>query len=263
MSLFLIILFFSCLNNDETSLAKDALKKHDLSNAEKLFRLAVQRSPKNTEALAGLGWTYHLALEKEASAQSFDRCLQIEPENSECLRGRASVALSEGDMIKGKGLIAFALQANPDDPEVISTSALFDLSEGNIASAKSKYASLVSRFPERSEFLLGYSEALMQSTEVEMALVNTEKALENTSLLPRYQAMFWLLRARALIEGSAGAVKQNCQQREQVLKWIEEAERSLAMAKETGVELPNKAIIDRQVLRRKSFILEKCPIETE
>ena len=129
MPLLLIIMLFSCLNNDETSLAKEALDQHDLSKAEQLYRLAVQKSPKNTEALSGLGWTYHLALEREASAQSFDRCLQIEPENGECLRGRASVALAEGDVVKAKSLLSMAQMKYPDDPQISSTAALLDLSD--------------------------------------------------------------------------------------------------------------------------------------
>jgi tetratricopeptide (TPR) repeat protein len=266
MQFFSIIILYGCLNQDELSLAKKALDQHDLSSAEQLYRRLIQKESKNTKALAGLGWTYHLALQKDAAAQSFDRCLAIDSDNRDCLRGRASVALSAGEIPKAQSLLGLARMKYPDDPEILSTAALLDLSEGHLSAAESKFSSLVSRFPNRTEFRLGYAEALLRSTKIQDALQVTEKALSDTDLLPRYKAMFWLLRSRILLEGSAvtssrvdALIVNDCQQRDAVLKWIEEAERSVEEAKSTGVSMPNFAIVQRQALRRKSSVLEKCP----
>ena len=263
MLVVLIIILFACLSNDETKRAKIALDEHDLSAAEVLYRRAIQEDPRDTEAMSGLGWTYHLALQREAAAQSFERCLEVDPQNASCLRGSASVALASGDIVKAKTLLSVAQAEHPDDPEILSTVALVNLSEGNITTARDQYARLVSRFPTRTEFLLGYSEALLLNSETKKALNNTEIALQDPTLLLRYRAMFWLLRARVLLEGSAGTLQEDCQQRDQVLEWIAEAERSIEKAIETGVSMPNFAILNRQVLRRKSTVMEKCPVKTD
>ena len=66
--------------------AKESLDSHDLATAEKQYRTILESNPQEIEALAGLGWTYHLALKREEALSQFSYCLAIEPTNIECMR---------------------------------------------------------------------------------------------------------------------------------------------------------------------------------
>ena len=104
----IFLLLLSCSVEQQTIRAQAALDIHDLAQAESLFREAVTKAPQNLNALVGLGWTYQLAGERSAAAKVFDRCLRVEKKNPDCMRGRASVALSQGDVSKAKSLIESA-----------------------------------------------------------------------------------------------------------------------------------------------------------
>ena len=240
-----------------------ALERHDLVLAEQKFREAIQLDPGDQKAIAGLGWTYHLALEKMMAAQSFERCLQLNEQNIECLRGRASVALAQQETQAAERWLQKAKTIEPDDPEVLLSQALLELSRGENELALDILESIIRRFPERVEFRLTYAEALLRNKKFEAALEQTEIVLVAEEGLPRYQVMCWILRVRVLLEGSAGVLEMGCSQKNAVWMWILEAERSLVKAKEVGIAIPNIAVIQRQIGRRKNDILTKCPNSLE
>ena len=257
-SLWALICVCSFACNSLTDQAKQALDQHDLAQAENLYRQSLRENPQNIVALTGLGWTYHLAMQRENAAQNFMMCINLDTSNIECMRGRASVALAEGDIRLAENWIDKAMLLDPRDPELINTSAILDLSKGQISDAKAKMESLSSYFGEKPALRLGYAETLLRMDDVETALEQTEMALQSPKLLLRYQAMFWLLRARILLEGSARSAK-DCTQKEAMLAWVAEAKRSMEQAEATGVSVPNWATIHRQILRRQNSILAECP----
>ena len=59
--------------------AKESLDSHDLATAEKQYRTILESNPQEIEALAGLGWTYHLALKREEALSQFSYCLGMNP----------------------------------------------------------------------------------------------------------------------------------------------------------------------------------------
>ena len=238
--------------------AQDALEKHDLVLAEQNFRKAIQINPNDQKAIAGLGWTYHLALEKMMAVQSFERCLQLNKENIECIRGRASVALAQQESQLAESWLQEARKLAPDDPEVQLSTALLYLAQGETEMALEKLEAIVRRFPERSEFRLTYAESLLRNKRFEEALEQTEILLSDGEIFPRHQAMSWILRVRILLEGSAGGLQTDCSQKDVVWSWVLEAERSLEKVKEVGIAIPNLAVMQRQIGRRKNDILAKC-----
>jgi Tfp pilus assembly protein PilF len=239
--------------------AQLALGQHDLVLAEQHFREAIQLDPNNPKAIAGLGWTYHIALEKMLAAQSFERCLQIDKQNVECMRGRASVALAQQEFQVAEHWLKQAHGINADDPELQLSMALLELSQGEHEVALLSLEAMTRRFPLRSEFRLTYAETLLRNKRFEEALKETETVLNDESLLPRYQAMCWMLRVRILLEGSSIVLERSCVQKGEVWKWVSEAERSLERAKSIGISIPNLAVVQRQIARRKNDILSKCP----
>jgi len=257
------VIFFlvSCSSEQQTIRAEKALGRHDLAQSESLFRAAVQKDPKNTRALVGLGRTYQLAGERAAAAKVFDRCLRVERKNPDCLRGRSSVALSMSETTKARELIEEAYAAHPDHPGVLSSLALFRMQEGNIHKSKELYTSLTRRFPDKAEYRLGLGEAELRLRNPETAVTITEEALKMSNTPLRYQAMLWVLRTRALITASAGRENpEDCKgTAPQVEEWIQQAEVAMAEAEKSGIAFPDFPVLRRQVLRRRAIFEEKCP----
>ena len=77
----------------------------------------------------------------------------------------------------------------------------------------------------------------------------------------RTVAMLWVLRARILLEISAKS--ENCSEVSKIQQWVDEAERSLTEVEKTGVAVPNLAIIERQMHRRRTHLQEKCRIKSD
>lgn len=257
----IIFLLVSCSSEQQTKRAQAALEKHDLAQAEYLFREAVTKSPQNTNALIGLGWTYLLAGERSAAAKVFERCLRVDSKNPDCLRGRASVALSQSDTSKAKSLIERAYAAHPDHPGVLSSLALFRMNEGNIHKAQELYTSLTRRFPKKAEYRLGLGEAELRLRNPQRSVEITAEALALPNTPIRYETMLWVLRARALITASAGREDpDNCKKTAPTVDaWIQQAQVAVKKAQGTGVQLPELPALQRQVLRRIAIFEEKCP----
>jgi tetratricopeptide (TPR) repeat protein len=260
-SLLVLCWLLGCSADHLQSKGDSALDAHDLPSAETSFRAALEKDPSHLPALVGLGWTYHLAGEREAAVASFDRCLQIEPGRGDCLRGKASIALANGDRNLARQLIDEALLKYPDDPLVESSAALIDLSDGNIYAAEERYRSLALRFPDRAEYLLGLGESLFRKDEAQEAVRIAEQALQIKGTPLRYQAMLWALRARGILRASARLEDPaRCEETfPPVLAWVEAAEESVRTAEETGVKMPELPALRRLVLRRKAILFEACP----
>ena len=100
------LLGLACSADHLAEQGQAALDRHHLPAAEESFRRALSKEPRHLGALAGLGWTYQLAGERAAAFGAFERCGQVAPEHAECQRGLASVALSGGEPMKARGLLA-------------------------------------------------------------------------------------------------------------------------------------------------------------
>lgn len=239
-------------------MAEDALVRHDLAEAERLYREVIREDARNEDALSGLGWTYHLALERENAANYFTQCLAINPTNIECIRGRASVILSQGDTLLAETWVDRATQIDPSNPDVQVTKSLLLLAKGDITEARILLEKVVASHPNDSKYWLPYVESLLREGQTLKAKDKVEEALRLTSAPRRTTAMLWMVRARVLLEGSAQN-QQDCTQAEKSSLWIDEAARSLDEARKTGVEIPNLAMVDEQLQRRRLDLRSKCP----
>ena len=255
-----LFILFSCSVERDMEQAKQALYEHDVASAERYYRGVLQKNPQYVPALEGIGWLYHLSGKTEPANRIFDRCLVIEEENAECLRGQASVALSKGKNNIARTYLEKALSLYPDNPKVESSYALLILTEGNIFEAEERYLSLSRRFPSKAEYMLGLGEALFRKDEVEKVISITEQALQIPNTPLRYQAMLWALRSRGMLR-VIGSLKNPCQQDQKKIEvWLVEATKAIEKSKMTGVTLPDLPIIERTIAQQKETLLERCSV---
>lgn len=240
---------------------EQALKSHDLPAAETQFRAALELDPKHGEALAGLGWTYHLAGKKDAALSVFQRCEQLDSENVSCLRGLGSIAIANGRLLEARSWVETAQRVDPNDPKVQSSVALLAMMEGRLTVAKENYQSLSNRFPTKAEYQLGLGETFFRLGEPQKSAEIAVTALELPETPKRYRAMLFALHARSLLKSTAGVEDPNDCERTAppVNSWLTEAMRSVDQAIAANVDLPDIYIVQRQILRRQSMLSENCP----
>ena len=66
-SVWVVMAVMGCSADHHAEQGRVALDAHDLAAAEQAYRKALDREPSHAEALAGLGWTYHLAGQRGAA----------------------------------------------------------------------------------------------------------------------------------------------------------------------------------------------------
>lgn len=239
---------------------REALDAHQLAEAERLYREALDKEPTNAEALSGLGWTYQIAGQKDAAMGAFDRCLAALPRDVACLRGKASVLVAEGNPGAAGELLGKAHAIAPEDAGVESSVALLDLAQGNLDSAAQRYGALVQRFPNMAEYRLGYAETLLRQKKTEATLAAVEEALALEDTPVRFVNMLYLLRARALVAETSGRLdpKDCASTAPPILAWLDAADAALAQAKATGVDTGVEPV-SKLVAKRRGGVEDRCP----
>lgn len=260
-SVLLLVGGLACSADGAVAEGKAALEAHELQRAEEAWRTALRREPDRPDALAGLGWTYHLAGERDAAREAFARCVDVHPEAADCLRGLGSIALAENQVAIARDLLGRALVADPEDPRVRASMALLQLSTGDLQAATATYEELAARFPEKPEYQLGLAECKLRSGAPVEAAAATEAALALPAVSPRTQAMLWQLRARALVAASAGKEDPNrCEATAPPVRaWLEAADASVTQAETLGLALPELASVKRLIARRRQILERACP----
>ena len=133
------------------------------------------------------------------------------------------------------------------------------LAQGEITKASRQLEMVIRRVPDNGRYRLPYAEALIREGRTNEALEQTEISLQGHPR--RTQAMIRIPRARAYLKYHPLQVKT-------VLSWTRlmfgsQAQRSLDEADATGIEVPNSAMINRQLGRRRTTLQEKCPVLQE
>ncbi len=252
----------ACSADHHVARGRAALEAHQLGEAERLFRKALDRDSSHVAALAGLGWTYHLAGQRNAARSAFARCVDLSAEHAECLRGLGSLALAEGQISVARDMLGRARAVAPDDPKVLSSIALMELTTGDAEVAEAAYQELVARFPLNAAYRLGLAEAVLRTGRPQDTLTVVQDALSLADTPKRYRAMLWQLQARALIAASGGREDPNdCPgTAPAVREWLDAADAAVAHADSLGVALPDIPAVRRQILRRRAVLDGLCPV---
>ncbi len=148
-----------------------ALAKDDLFSAEKEFRQALDADPQNSDALYGLGWTFHKAGDRDAARDAFAQFVRLHPELPAGYRGLGSVLAGEGNLAGARDALSKALERAPQDAGANQSLALVDLAEGKAADSLARLDVLAQAGVQTSELSQARAAALVQ-------LGRTQEAME-------------------------------------------------------------------------------------
>jgi tetratricopeptide (TPR) repeat protein len=92
-------------------------REGDLDAAEKIYQSVIQRSPRNIDALSGLGDIAHQRHQSSAAAAFYDQALKVNRNHVPTLMARADLYWAAGNRILAVALYRRALsQVSPSDP---------------------------------------------------------------------------------------------------------------------------------------------------
>ena len=260
MMAWVLVLLWACSADHYADKGQRALDDHQLADAEGHFRAALSRDARHADALAGLGWVYLLAGQRDAALSAFKLCVDVAPDSVDCLRGRAGVASAQGNPRDARQWLEKALLIAPYDGGVQSSLALLDLAGGDIDGAIKRYEALVGRYPESSEYRLGFAEAWLRKKDYQKALAVIDEGLRVEGGPVRTRAMLLQTQARTLISASGKRVDaKRCEETAPVVReWLAAADQAIQLAEATGVTLPDLPTVRRRLKRQQVRIADAC-----
>jgi tetratricopeptide (TPR) repeat protein len=241
------------------------LETGDLLAAERSFRKALDQDSQSVDALYGLGWVYHLSGSGSRARDYFMRCLRIDSNDYRGYKGLGSLALGEGNFPIAMERFGEALARSPGDLSVLNSMALAHMGAGRYREAADLLGPLLERNPSKGELGLNLAESQFRLKESEAALETIASALDGGVQERRFEALLLELRARILVQMTSGRLDpDNCSSTlPPLLETLAIADKDLAAAESIGVDLPNLNAARLRVHRRRSRILEECPLSNE
>lgn len=256
----LVLLALACGIGRDLDAGHAALERGDLPTAEAAWRRALDRDPANADALYGIGWTWHLAGQKDAARGAFQQLVTLHPESPLGYKGLGSVALAEGNPGVARQRFEEALTRAPGDPAIRQSLALADLAAGDAATALPLFEALVAEDPGRIEAQTARAEALLALGR-EQEAVDAARAAVALDPGGRAEVVARITLARALVAATRDRVAPaDCATTAPpIYAWLEEADRVLDEAEATGIRAPDLPETRRAVLRRRGAIDDLCP----
>ncbi len=238
-----------------------AVHEMDLVAAERSFRSALVREPDRVEALYGLGWTYHLAGYQEEARETFERCIQVQPQSPLGYKGLGSIALAEGNLDVAQGRFDQALQRAPGETSVLNSMALLHIRAERYEEALTLYEQLRSTSPAQVDLAVGHAETLLRLGRHDESLRIVDQILGEGGATERQETMLQVLRARVLLGSTTGRLDdQRCEETAPpLLTWLGEADLALDRAEGIGLELEILSGVRREVHQRRKLIQRRCP----
>lgn len=256
----LLLLLGGCGVKGDLAEGRRALDRGDLVTAEAAYRHALDRAPDDPDALYGLAWTWHLAGQRDAARGAFQQLTQLHPESPLGHKGLATVLLSDGNVAAARAQLEEARQRSPGDSTLDHSLALVELSAGNAAAALVLFDGLLTKEPERSEFLQGKAEALIRLDRGQDA-VPVASAAEEHAETPKQRVLAQITHARALLAATGRRVdpKDCANTAPPVFTWLDEADRVLDEAEASGMDAPELVETRRMIHRRRAAVDDNCP----
>lgn len=256
----ILALLLACGTDASIRAGETALDQGDLRAAETAYRSALDREPTRVEALYGIGWTWHLAGQRDAARGAFDQLVLLHPESPLGYKGLGSVAMAEGNTSLARNRFEEALDRAPGDFAIRQSVGLLALSTGDATSALATFDALAAESPDRAEIHHARAEALLLLDREEEALTAATEAVR-LARTGKVAALARVTRGRALLAHTAGRVdKDRCAETAAPIHaWLDAAEHALDEAEALKIDIPELAKARQQASRRRGFVDDACP----
>jgi len=257
------LVLMACGGEDAALMGERALRQGDLVEAERRFRSALDEAPDRVDALYGLGWVYHLTGASSRARDYFMRCLRLDSNDHRGFKGLGSLALSEGNFQMAEKRFLEALEKVPGDPAVTNSLALTYMGAGRYEEAVVLLEELMAANPGQGELGLNLAEGHFRLKNYDKAMEVVAKSLESEITEVRFRALLHELRARTLVRMTSGRLDpSDCDtSAPPLLQTLALADQELESAAGFEVELPNLNAARLRVHRRRSRVLEACPVQ--
>ncbi|MDP6542529.1 MAG: DUF4019 domain-containing protein [Phycisphaerae bacterium] len=144
-----------------------------LKESEKLFRQAVEKDPKSSDAWNGLGWALQNQGKSEA-VRAFKKCLALDSKNAGALNGMGWIAKQEGREDHAIGWWQKAVMANPQTTAALRGLTTTFMARGQYHQAAVCYAAWVKVDPNNKKLKTEMDDALAKA---KVALAESKKAV--------------------------------------------------------------------------------------
>jgi tetratricopeptide (TPR) repeat protein len=145
-----------------------------LEESEKLFKQAIDKDPKNSNAWNGLGWALQNQGKKEAT-DAFKKCLALEPKNAGALNGMGWIAKGLGNEDEAIMWWQKSVQADQNSTAALRGMAITLMARGQYHHAAVCYAAWVRVDPSNQKIKAELDDAMAKA---KVALEETKKAHE-------------------------------------------------------------------------------------
>ena len=251
----------ACSTEARLERAESSLKSGDLAAAEQDYRAVLDQDPDDVDALYGLGWAFHLHGDEDRAREYFKRCVRVAPQDYRGHRGLGSVALADGNAALALDYYDKALTLAPGEPTVLNSKGLALQGQGADELALEAFRQAQAADPTRGDYGYNVADALHRLGRDEEALAVLDEALGQGTEERRFRGMLLGLRARVLIQLTAGRLDPaDCEGTAPPLyAYLDAADRALDQAEGAGLEPLQVAETRRLANRRRSYLGETCP----
>ena len=250
-----------CSEEARVDRAEQSLMQGDLAAAEADYRVVLDDNPNNVDALYGLGWTYHMASQRDRAREYFKRCVRLAPEDYRGHRGLGVIALADGNALLARTHLADALELAPGEPRILNSIGLALLAEGNDTAALERFQEAYAADPSSGEVGYNVAEVQFRLDDHETALQTVDDALSGEIDEVRFRGLLLELRARILLRMTSGRVDESdCEgTAPPTLAWLDAADRAVDQAEGAGLAAHVATSTRRSIHRRRSVVTERCP----
>jgi Flp pilus assembly protein TadD len=161
--------------------ATESLEAGRIDDAYWWARAAVEKTPKQSNALNTLGVIYRRHGDIAFAERSFRAALEREPENTTAMHNLVPVLALQGKEAESKTLAAHLAQVEPYPPFFYFDKGMVALREGDLQTARNMFAREIKRAPYNDEFHFALGLTYLQLGERTAAREQIALALENST----------------------------------------------------------------------------------
>ncbi len=163
----------------DIALAYNSLLSGDRAEAKRLYAIAAERDPFNTDALLGLATIAGNQGDLSGAERYYRRALEVDPQNAAALAGLASLRHSGGP---SESQLKFELARSPDSAQLRFALGNQLANQGRWDEAQQAYFDAFSLDTRNADYAYNLAVSLDQLNQVKQAAIYYRKALELAKL---------------------------------------------------------------------------------